>query len=166
MAIVPQAARTVELETRMNNSTLAIPLHLNSDRFAIRHAVTAIRNSFMRVDGRPLLVLGGGERRASVRVAMRVPVRITAADIDQGEVHPRSGEGAVIEGVSQGISLGGLGLAHSSPVESDFAIVRFDLPPDEPVCLVVELVWSNRSENGSWMSGTRILGLIDPLAVN
>ena len=42
--------------------------------------------------------------------------------------------------------------------------LRFDLPPDEPVCLVVELVWSNRSADGSWMSGTRILGLIDPHA--
>lgn len=148
----------------MSDSTLTMPLHLNSDRFAIRNAVTSIRNSFMRVDGRPLLVLGGGERRASVRVGMKVPVRISAAEIEQGEVLPNSGKEAAIEGVSQGISLGGLGLAHSSRVESDFAIVRFDLPPDEPVCLVVELVWSNRSADGSWMSGTRILGLIDPLA--
>jgi hypothetical protein len=143
----------------MYSSTLAMSSNLNSDRFAVRNAVTAIRNSFMRVDGRQLLVGGGAERRTSVRVALRVPVRITTADVDQGEVLPRYGEGCLCEGVCLDISLGGLGLTHSSPLPGEFAIVRFDVPADDPVCLAVELVWSNRSEDGSWISGARIIGL-------
>jgi|SRR5579872_2854714 len=149
----------------MNKSALAMPLGLNADRFAIRNAVTAIRNAYMRVDGRQLLVLGGAERRATVRVGLKVPVRITPADVDHGEVHPYSGVGSVIEGLSEGISLGGLGLSHSTRVPSECAIVRFDILGEEPVYLAVEMVWSNRSTDGSWTSGARILGLTDPVAL-
>jgi hypothetical protein len=148
----------------MSNSTLAMPLHLNSDRFAIRQAVTAIRDAFMRVDGRQLLFFGVAERRASVRVGLEVPVRITTAVVDREDVHSQSGEGSAIEGLSHDISLGGLGFTHSSPLPGNCAIVRFDLPGDEPVCLVVELVWWNRSPDGSCMSGARIVGVTDPFA--
>jgi|GEM_PF-6653709 len=140
-------------------SAMTMTSNLNSDRFAVRNAVTAIRNSFMRVDGRQLLVGGGAERRASVRVALNVPVTITAADVDQGEIVPRFGEGSLCEGVCLDISLGGLGLIHPLPLPADFAIVRFDIPADDPVCLAVEVMWSNRSEDDSWTSGVRIIGL-------
>lgn len=146
----------------MYSSTLTMPSNLNTDRFAVRNAVTAIRNSFMRVDGRQLLLVGGAERRSSVRVGMKVPVRITTADVDHGEVFPHSGEGCVIDGVCQDISLGGFGLTYASPVTSDFAIVRFEIPADDPVYLAVELVWSNRANDGSWISGARIIGLTNP----
>lgn len=148
----------------MSTCTLAPPSHLNTDRFAIRNAVTAIRNAFMRPDGRPVMMHAESERRASVRVRLEVAIRITTADVDGGEVQPHRGRGSAIDGVSHDISLGGLGFTHSSPLSAKCAIVRFDIPGDEPVCLAVELVWSNRSPDGSWMSGSRILGLTDPYA--
>jgi hypothetical protein len=137
---------------------------LNSDRFAIRNVVTAIRNAFMRVDGRPVMMHCETERRASVRSRLEVAIRITTADVDAGEVQPHTGRGSAIDGVSHDISLGGLGFTHSSPLSARCAIVRFDIPGDEPVCLAVELVWSNRAADGSWISGSRILGLTDPYA--
>ena len=143
----------------MSSSILTIPSNLNSDRFAIRNAVTSIRNSYMHVDGRQLLIIAGSERRASVRVGVKVPVRITAADVDHGDVTPQSRAGTVIAGICHDISLGGFGLAHSSPLAAEFAIVRFDIPADEPIDVAVELVWSNRSDDGSWLSGARIIGL-------
>ena len=148
----------------MPASTLATPSHLNSDRFAIRNAVTAIRNAFMRPDGRQVMLHGEAERRASVRVRLEVAIRIMAADVEGGEVQPHRGRGSAIDGVSHDISLGGLGFTHSSPLSARYAIVRFDIPGEEPVCLAIELVWSNRAADGAWMSGSRILGLTDPHA--
>jgi hypothetical protein len=148
----------------MNDSTLPSPVQINSDHVAIRNAVTAIRNAFMRADGRRLLIPGDRERRASVRVALRVPVFITPADFEQGAVHPHTGAGCAMEGVSQDISLGGLGLTHSSPLPGKCAVVRFDVPGNDFIDLTVEVIWSNRLEDGSWMSGTRILGLTEPAA--
>ena len=143
----------------MYSSTLTMPSNLNTDRFAVRNAVTAIRNSFMRVDGRQLLLAGGAEQRESVRVGLKVPVRSTTAGVDGGEVIPDSGENVVFEAVCHDISLGGFGLTHASQLTAEFVIVRFDIPADEPVCLAAELVWSNRADDGSWISGARIIGL-------
>ncbi len=143
----------------MLGSTLTMPSNLNSDRFAIRNAVTVIRNSYMRIDGRQLLIGCGAERRSSVRVGLRVPVRITAAHVDHGEVIPHFGENSVFEAVCHDISLGGFGLTHASRLSSDFAVVRFDIPADEPICLAVKLVWSNRGDDGQWISGARIIGI-------
>ena len=147
----------------MISSTLTTPGHLNSDRFAIRNAVTAIRNSYLRIDGRLLLIGGGAERRSSVRVGLRVPVRINMAHVDHGEVIPHTGESSVFEATCHDISLGGFGLTHASRLPFEFAVVRFDIPADDPVCLAVELVWSNRTDNGSWISGARIMGLTNQL---
>lgn len=148
----------------MGDGTLALGRHLNSDRFAIRAAVTAIRNAYMETNQQPLLAVGGAERRASARVRLNVPVRITAALVDQVEELVQSSEGRVLEAICRDISLGGIGLVHRAPLPGNCALVRFDLPGAEQVCLAVEQVWSNYSADGFWSSGVRILGVTDAAA--
>ncbi|MBI3865103.1 MAG: PilZ domain-containing protein [Planctomycetia bacterium] len=143
----------------MTLGTLALAQHLNSDRFAVRGAVTAIRNAFMQLDQLQLLTVDGSERRASARVRLHVPVNITAAVVELAQEQVQSADGPSISAVTRDISLGGLGLLHSAPMPSQRALVRFDLPGDGPIQLVIEVVWSNRTDDGTWASGARILGL-------
>ncbi|HEY3967046.1 MAG TPA: PilZ domain-containing protein [Planctomycetaceae bacterium] len=145
----------------MTDGTIALAQHLNSDRFAIRSAVTAIRNAFMQSNQQQLLAASGAERRASARVRLHVAVRITAAVVDQPAEQVQAAGGPCIEAICRDISLGGIGLTHLAPLPGHHAIARFNIPDDEPVCLAVECVWSNRSEDGTWTSGVRILGLTD-----
>ena len=139
--------------------------HLNSDRFAIRGAVTAIRNAFMQANQQHfLLAAAGTERRASARVRLHVSVRIMGAVVDRNEEQIHITDGPFIEAVGVDISLGGIGLVHRAPLPGHLAIVRFQIPDDETVCLAVETVWSNCSSDGEWMSGVRILGIADRAA--
>ena len=140
----------------------ALVQHLNSDRFAIRGAVTAIRNAFMQPNQQHLLAAAGAERRASARVRLHVPLRVTAAIVDQVEEHVQIADGPSIDAVGRDISLGGIGLTHGAPLPSDRAIVQFEMPGDDPIWLAVGVVWSNRSADGQWISGVKILGLTDP----
>lgn len=146
----------------MTGGILAPLQHLNSDRFAIRSAVTAIRNAFTHVVERQPLAFTPGERRGAARIALQIPVRMTAAVVEKEDVWVEEGFGSSIPAICLDISLGGVGLSHPSPLASGWAIVRFEIPADEAICLVVEFAWSNLAADGSCTSGARILGLIDP----
>ena len=146
----------------MTDGTLAPLQHLNSDRFVIRSAVTAIRNAFTHVSERQPLAFGPGERRAAARVGLRIPVRMTAAVVEQASVRLGEGFRSWIAAFSLDISLGGIGLTHPLPLARGCAIVRFEIPASDAICLVVEFTWSNLTADGSCKSGARILGLIDP----
>lgn len=145
----------------MAYDTLALGQHLNSDRFAVRGAVTAIRNAYMLANQQQLLAIGPAERRASARVRVHVPVRISAAIFDASESLLQPADGPVVEGECRDISLGGMGLIHHAPLPGRCLIVRFDLPEEGPICLAAEQVWSNPTGDGMWGSGVKILGLSD-----
>ena len=150
------------LENHMTETTLAPPWQLNSDRFVIRSAVTAIRNAFTHIGERQPMAFVPGERRAAARIGLQIPVRLTAALVEQNAVWVERGFGSSIPAATLDISLSGIGLSHSSPLASGYALVRFEIPSEATVCLVVQFAWTNHSADGSCTSGARILGVIDP----
>ncbi len=136
------------------------PRHLIADRFVIRTAVSAIRNGFTRMGDRQPLAVAPGERVSS-RISMQAPVCVIPAIVDDDWVRIPDGENSEIAASSQSISLRGVGLAHTLPLPGRHAIVRFNPPAERPVFLVIELAWSHPQADGSFLSGARILGLID-----
>jgi hypothetical protein len=145
----------------MTNETLAPPRHLNTDRFVIRSAVTAIRNAFTQVAMRQPLSFGPGERRAAARIELRIPVHLTAALVKRNDVWTELGFGSSMRATCLDISLTGVGMSHPIPLSSGVAIVRFDIPAENAIYLVVKSAWTNTADDGSCISGARILGVID-----
>jgi hypothetical protein len=145
----------------MTNGTLAPPWQLNTDRFVIRAAVTALRNAFTQIAKRQPMAFGPGERRAAARIELQIPVHLTAALVKRNDVWNEMGFGSSIRATCVDISLTGVGLSHATPLASGFAIVRFDIPAEQAICLVVEFAWTNVAGDGSCTSGARILGVID-----
>jgi hypothetical protein len=151
----------------MKNETLAPsapPWHLNSDRFVIRSAVTFIRNAFTQVSKRQPMSFGPGERRTAARIELQIPVHLTAALVKRNDVWTELGFGSSIPATCLDISLTGVGLSHPAPLASGVAIVRYDIPAENSICLVVKFAWTNTAGDGTCTSGARILGVIDTSA--
>jgi hypothetical protein len=68
-------------------------------------------------------------------------------------------EGSPISARTRDLSLGGFGVVHSMPFPGRYAVVVFSA--GVPIWLVVELTRSCPEGEESWMSGARILGLIE-----
>ena len=154
------------LEDQMIQDILASHCHLNSDEFAIRCAVTMIGNVLTRTEKREPLRFGPDERRTSPRVVVQVPVAVTPAIVDHLGVWIPQGINAAMPARSRDISLRGVGLAHAAPLVNHQALVTFSPPAAEPICLVIEAVWSQSQADGSHVSGSTILGVIDASEFN
>ncbi len=135
---------------------------LISDRFAIRAAVTTIRNAFTRSRDRNPLQPSQDERRTAARIIVQVPVTVTPAIVDGHGVRIPKGNCALNAARSRDISLGGVGFAHELPLASGHAVIQFNLAAAEPIYLVLEVAWSHRQPDGSYVSGSKIMGVLDP----
>jgi hypothetical protein len=135
--------------------------HLISDRFAIRGAITAIRDAFSQLDERPRRAPAPADRRKHGRHEFEVAVRITGAVVEDGAVRVLHGARNSISARTRDISLAGIGLAHASPLPGRCAVAVFTPRAGNPICLVVEAAWSQPLAADSWLSGVSILGLID-----
>ena len=145
----------------MVSATSAFPRNLISDRFAIRSAVTTIRNAFTRTEVREPLHAGPSERRAAARIVVQVPVTVMPAVVDEHGVWLQAWKTTPIRARSRDISLCGVGFTHATRLPRRHAVLSFILAAIEPICLVVEVAWSHRQPDGSYLSGSKILGLID-----
>lgn len=59
----------------------------------------------------------------------------------------------------------GVGLLHDEPIEEEFVVVDFDRLDGCPLTLLVELRWSNTEQSGSYMSGGRFVGTVEPFGL-
>lgn len=104
------------------------------------------------------------ERRSVVRADLQLPVVLTPVDwcLDDDQAVTICGSEQV--GVTRDVSPTGIGLTHDHPLGSDAAIVQFDLPDEGPLNLVLDLRWSVPRSRYSYMSGGRVIGLIENLS--
>ena len=141
-------------------------LLINSDTSAMRAALGRIRDAHSEVslsdlddeDDEPVV---HHERRRSSRAKMQLPVIITPADWS-----PDSDDAVVVSGdeqigVTRDISTGGIGVTHDHLINSEAAIVTFDLPGEGPISFVLDLRWSVRQARFSFMSGGSVVGILD-----
>ncbi len=132
---------------------------LISDELAIRGVVTAIRNSLVPPGERqPSSPMPGA--RSGSRLSLHAPVSLMAAAIGDGRVAIL--DESPISAEARDISLGGIGLVHSTPLPGRYAAVLCSTVA--PIGLVVEVTHSCPDVEGCWQSGARILGLISSTA--
>jgi hypothetical protein len=103
------------------------------------------------------------DRRGMVRAHLQLPVVLTPVDwcLDDDQAVTICGPEQV--GVTRDVSPTGIGLTHDHPLSCDAAIVQFDLPHEGPLNLVVDLRWSVPRSRYSYMSGGRVIGLLENL---
>jgi hypothetical protein len=103
------------------------------------------------------------ERRSVVRAHLQLPVVLIPVDwcLDDDQAVSVCGPEQV--GVTRDVSPTGIGLTHDHPLGSDAAIVQFDLPDEGPLNLVLDLRWSVPRSRYSYMSGGRVVGLVENL---
>ena len=134
---------------------------LISDSFAVRSAVTAIREAFtVPSECRPMRA-PPVDRRKFGRVSFQAPVRITAAVFDGTGVQIAHAEQNGLLARTRDISLSGIGLAHAAPLPGGKLVAFFSPPSGQSICLAIEVAWSQAAAKDSWHSGVRILGVLD-----
>lgn len=134
---------------------------LISDPFAVRSAVTALCDAFAEPTERPPRRTRPFDRRKFGRLSFEVPVRILGAVFEGGGVHVSRDEDNSLLARTRDISLSGIGLAHAAPLPGGKVVAFFSPPSGQPICLAVEVAWSQAAAKDSWHSGVRILGVLD-----
>jgi hypothetical protein len=122
---------------------------------AVRGAVTLIRNSLLP-PGKRLPSSPNPGARTHGRLRIEVPVSIMPAAVGDNRVAITSE--CPISARTCDLSLGGIGLVHSTPLPCRYAVIAFSA--GAPVWLVVELVRSSLQGQDAWVSGARIVGVI------
>jgi hypothetical protein len=136
----------------------------------VRHSLCRICEAHQEVsladlmdddDGVPI---APAERRTTVRAQLQLPVVVIPVDwcIDDDEAVVVCGQEQV--GVTRDVSPTGIGLTHDQTLGSDAAVVQFDLPNEGPLNLVLDLRWSVPRSRYSFMSGGRVVGLIEDMS--
>ena len=129
---------------------------LISDEFAVRGAVTAIRNSLAPPGERRPSSLTPGARTYG-RLRIQAPVSLMPVVVSDRRVAIL--DESPISARTRDVSLGGIGLVHSMPFPGRYAVVVFRA--GAPIWLVVEVTRSCPTQEEAWLSGARILGLIE-----
>jgi len=98
------------------------------------------------------------ERRREERRRLRVPVYLRRAGVRGLSVTCDPSEAPRL-GVTQDVSLSGLGWLHDTPLPAGRCLVEFDVHEAEPLVLLVEVCWTVQDEAHAYRSGGRILGV-------
>ena len=146
------------------------------ERFVVRQDLQSVRGVLRRIRRHVQLIdlslLGSRksvkvtrhlDRRHYHRSPIRMPIRVMPASFDGRHaelLHP--GDIGILA-VTRDVSLTGVGLLHDELIEAEFAVVDFDHLDGCPLTLLVELRWSNTEQSGSYMSGARFVGSVEPL---
>lgn len=103
------------------------------------------------------------DRRSVVRAQLQLPVVVIPVDWCLDDETALTVCGPEQVGITRDVSPTGIGLTHDQPLGSDAAIVQFDLPDEGPLNLVLDLRWSVPKSRYSYMSGGRVVGLVEDL---
>lgn len=125
------------------------------DKLAVRGVLTAIRNSVVPPGERSPESATPGARTYG-RLSLQAPVSLMPAAVADGQVAIPAGN--PISARTHDISLGGFGLVHATPLPGRHAVMLFSAVA--PIGLVVEVTRSYPDGTDSWLSGARILGLV------
>lgn len=146
----------------------ALGVPVGQDRREIERAVKSIRESEARLeafdplsDSRGALVPDGPAQRRHPRFpiergALLLPATVPHEDPSRCEPRPPS-----ILVMTRNISVSGIGFTHDEPLLTEHGIVTFNLAPAGCVSLLVEQRWCRRVNRFYWISGCRIVGVID-----
>jgi hypothetical protein len=145
-----------------------------SCRFRLSRAALARRRAFHRIlkTRRLARVRFGGhapserrfvDRRCEVRHPLQVPVYLRPAQVRGLSVSCDESVEPLL-GVTQNISLSGLGLVHDHPLPGPWFLAEFDVFDDEPLILLVQVRWTQELDPYAFRTGGRIAGLCRPVA--
>ncbi len=147
------------------------PVVLQRDPRAIRETLQRIKESErlapLNLFGRrsPERMLDYLDRRATDRESVELPVYWMPVDLDDASSELLMADPLQEKlAFTRDVSLRGLGLSHDEPLETNFAIVTFELFDGESVSLLLDVRWANLQRRFSYMSGGRFVGIIDPIA--
>lgn len=110
----------------------------------------------------PLRLRDRIERRSRFRSALKIPVYVMPVTFDgrTATVVPGTEE---IQAFTRDVSLRGVGFTHDELLDSEFAVVTFDLFDAESVSLLLELRWCNLRQGGApYLSGGTFCGIASP----
>ena len=138
-------------------TTDRLRLTLHRDLGTVRNTVRRIRQSECC---RALLDVR--ERRASERHSVQVALYVTPV-VWEGFpwIVLQEDAGNSMCAFTKDVSLRGVAFTHDEPLDTDYAIVTFDLCDSEPVSLLTEIPWSHYHSYRSYTSGGRFLGITD-----
>ena len=142
------------------------PLQVVSDLAQIHDVLRQIREAYAEVSLGDLVsddeTQLRQERWRCRRSELQIPVVVTPVEFASDD------EGVIVcgpeqIGVTRDVGASGMGLTHDHLLAGDAALVQIDLPHVGPQYLVLDLRWSVRETRYSYVSGGRIVGLVDSL---
>ena len=101
------------------------------------------------------------EHRSHRRMPVQMPIYVTPATFDGKYAESLEGAESEMLAVTKNVSLRGIGFTHDEPLESDYAIITFDLLEDKSVSLLLHVRWSQPEWGYSYMSGGTFVGIIE-----
>lgn len=143
-------------------------LFIRQDLRSVRGVLRRIRRHVQLID---LSLLGSRksvkvtrhlDRRHYNRSPIRMPVRVMPVLFDGRHAELQHTGDRGILAVTRDVSMTGVGLLHDEPIEEEFAVVNFDLLDGHPLSLLVEIRWSDIEQSGSYLSGGRFVGAVEP----
>ncbi len=125
----------------------------------IREAVRRIRQS-----EQSRAVLEWGERRASWRIPVETAVYLTPVVVEGNHLEMSRRDSSIIA-YTKDISVAGVGFTHDEPLQTQHAVVTFDLFDEQPLSLLMEITWSRYDSEypylSSYVSGGKFLAVTE-----
>jgi hypothetical protein len=125
---------------------------------ALSQILHSIQDMFLNGEQEAPAEVEIADQRASPRVELKAPVRVTPAVLAGGRV-------TLLDGPQQAetanLSTRGLAFAHHESFMHFFAKVDFERPGTSPLSLLAEIQWTLQEAKGCYLTGARFIGMLE-----
>ncbi|MCA9078559.1 MAG: hypothetical protein KDA93_26265 [Planctomycetaceae bacterium] len=139
-------------------------IRVDRSRDAIARAITTIRETHEEIDPRQINRMDESthcDRRSGRRVQMQIPVVFTSVEEAGNSDDFVEVCGPDQIAVTRDLSLQGLGIVHDMRLMTDLALIQFDIPGESQITMLFEARWTTRKTRYSFVSGGRLIGVVN-----